>query len=101
MSIKPFKMRGSPFQRNFGTRRPVLDRGGSLFKFTEDDLKKKSGFGPIEIQEDDQSKRAARAKYEMGVYKVDPTKSKIPNITDIEDPKQRKQLYKVTEKERK
>ena len=37
----------------------------------------------------------------MGVYKVDPTKSKIPNITDIEDPKQREQLYKVTEKERK
>ncbi len=93
MSYKPFKMKGSPIKRNFGVGRRELDRGGSLFKFTTDDLKekvnleKKSGFGPIEIHEDDQSKRAARAKYEMGVYKVDPTKP--PVTTDMEDPKQR------------
>ena len=31
-----FKMRGSPFQRNFGTKRPVLDRGGSLFKYKDE-----------------------------------------------------------------
>ncbi len=101
MSYKPFKMKGSPIKRNFGVGRRELDRGGSLFKFTTDDLKekvnleKKSGFGPIEIHEDDQSKRAARAKYEMGVYKVDPTKP--PVTTDMEDPKQRELLYNRTE----
>ena len=95
MSYKPFKMKGSPIKRNFGVGTKVLSRGGSLFKFTIDDLKKKSGFGPREILEDDQSKEAARTRYEMGVYNVDPT------ITDMEDPKQREKLYNITEKPRK
>ncbi len=99
MSYKPFKMKGSPIKRNFGVGTKVLSRGGSLFKFTIDDLKKKSGFGPREIHEDDQSKRAARTRYEMGVYNVDPTKP--PVVTDMEDPKQREKLYNITEKERK
>jgi hypothetical protein len=95
-------MKGSPIKRNFGVGSKVLSRGGSLFKFTYKDLEKKSGFGPIEIKEDDQSKRAARARYEMGVYNVDPTKkpTKPPVITDMEDYKQREKLYNITEKPR-
>ena len=42
MSYKPFKMKGSPIKRNFGIGTKVLSRAGSLFKFTEDDLKKKT-----------------------------------------------------------
>tara|TARA_R100000315_G_C5137816_1_gene78802 strand:+ start:20 stop:385 length:366 start_codon:yes stop_codon:yes gene_type:complete len=95
MSYKPFKMKGSPIKRNFGVGRRELDRGGSLFKFTYKDLEKKFGLGPREISEDDQSKEAARVRYEMGVYKVDPTKP--PVITDMEDPEQRKLLYNKTE----
>jgi len=100
-------MKGSPIKRNFGIGTKVLSRGGSLFKFTIDDLKKKSGFGPIEIKEDDQSKRAARARYEMGVYNVDPTKTKHVKgsgphgLFDMENPKDREKLYNITEKPRK
>ena len=47
-------------------------KGGFPFKT---DLAKKSGFGPIEIHEDDQSKRAAKSRYEMGEYKNDPTET--------------------------
>jgi hypothetical protein len=47
-------------------------KGGFPFKT---DLTKKSGFGPIEIHKDDQSKRAAKSRYEMGKYKIDPTET--------------------------
>ena len=51
-------------------------KGGFPFHTKEHvDLTKKEGFGPIEIHEDDQSKRAAKSRYEMGEYKIDPTET--------------------------
>ena len=51
-------------------------KGGFPFHTEEHvDLTKKEGFGPIEIHEDDQSKRAAKSRYEMGEYKIDPTET--------------------------
>ena len=48
-------------------------KGGFPFKT---DLTKKSGFGPLAAQgEDDQSKELAKSKYEMGEYKIDPTET--------------------------
>ena len=39
------------------------------------DLKKQSGFGPRAAKgKDDQSKELAKSRYEMGMYKNDPTK---------------------------
>ena len=57
------------------------------------DLTKKTGFGPREIEEDDQSKEAAKTRYEMGV-KVDPTKK---HPLGMEDSEYRKYIYKTTE----
>ena len=48
------------------------DLGSSSAKV---DLTKQSGFGPIEIHEDDQSKRAAKSRFEMGEYDIDPTET--------------------------
>ena len=85
--------------RNMRVRNKCLPGLAKMASPLKVDLTKKEGFGPIEIHEDDQSKRAARARYEMGVHEVDPTKP--PVITDMEDSKQREKLYNITEKPRK
>ena len=87
MAYKPFKMKGSPVKRSFGVGRRELDRGGSLFKFTIDDLKKKSGFGPRASKgEDDQSRELAISRYEMGMYKHNPfeTDAEVERREDAE-----------------
>ena len=86
MSYKPFKMKGSPIKRNFGVGSKVLSRSGSLFKFTIDDLKKKSGFGPTEKE----NKELIHVKG-----------SGPHGLFDMENPKDREKLYNITEKERK
>ena len=52
------------------------------------DLTKKSGFGPMEIKEDDQSRKAHTIKYEQG------------NPLGIENPVALEKLYEKTEKPR-
>ena len=116
MSYKPFKMKGSPIKRNFGIGNKVLSRGGSLFKFTEDDLKRKT-VGPVasEIKIDrDKEEREHELKHKVeakmdhvrGIFrdsyvKENMRKSKIPTIKDMEDPNERDKLYNVTETPRK
>ena len=56
-------------------------------------MSKKTGFGPREIQEDDQSIEAARTNFEMGKTNVDP-------YSDFESPHYRNTVYKKTENKR-
>ena len=94
MSYKPFKMKGSPFQRNFGTKRPVLDRGGSLFKYKDEGhfLEKDQTGAPYEKGESD-----------CAECKGKPADCKCPEKYPLgmEDPKYREKIYKKTEVERK
>jgi hypothetical protein len=51
-----------------------LDVDGNVKKNNMADLRKKMGFGPrAEKGSDDQSFEMAKSRYEMGVYKNDPT----------------------------
>ena len=70
----PWKKDGT--RKKPGAYKMKYTKGGFPFKIDPPvDLTKKSGFGPIEIHKDDQSKRAAKSKYEMGEYKIDPTET--------------------------
>ena len=116
MSYKPFKMKGSPIKRNFGIGTKVLSRAGSLFKFTEDDLKKKTypkGYTKKDIEFlKEQNEDVVRSIDYLTRIPVGPTEKENKELTrikgsgphglfDMENPKDREKLYNITEKPRK
>ena len=105
MSYKPFKMKGSPIKRNFGIGNKVLSRGGSLFKFTEDDLKKKTypkGYTKKDIEFlKEQNEDVVRSIDYLTRTPVGPRAEVKKKTIDFENPKDRDKIYNKTEIKRK
>ena len=104
MSYKPFKMKGSPIKRNFGVGTKVLSRGGSLFKFTVDDLKKKTypeGYTKKDIEFlKGQNEDVVRSIDYLTKIPVGPRAEVKKKTIDFENPKDRDKIYNKTEIER-
>ena len=91
----PFSMKGSPFQRNFGIGRKVLDR--SAFRETDHFLEKDQTGPPYEKEK---KKKLAGGSCPAcdGKKKDCVCPEKYP--LGMEDPEYRKKVYKKTEVER-